>query len=292
MIQHVFTSPKGVRVDMLRLDVLNSLAPGNKWFKLIPNFLAAESAGATRLLSFGGAFSNHLHALAAMGKAKGLETIACVRADKESEITPTLYDAQQWGMTLHYLSRSDYRRRHDAAFVAELLDHYPKSYLVPEGGGNALGAIGCRDIVDLIPGAASEYTAVVLACGTGTTLAGVASKVAAGVEVIGVPVLKAEKFMASDISNLLSELGGDPGNWRLDNRFHGGAYARLPSYMAEYMQMFEGQYGVLLDPVYTVKASYAVHHMVEYDEFPAMSRILMIHTGGLQGRRGFGLALS
>lgn len=289
MIQYLYTAPSGVAVDILRLDTVDSLAPGNKWFKLLPNILAAEKAGAQCVISFGGAYSNHLHALAAVGKARGVATVACVRADADSVLSPTLQDAQDWGMALHYLSRSDYRRRHDAAFLAELKAEYPGAYFIPEGGSNALGAAGCGNIVDLIPGAGRAYAAVVLACGTGTTLAGVASTIADGVSVIGIPVLKAEKFMAADISTLLTALGGDRGNWRLDHRFHGGAYARLPPSMAEYMQAFEHQYGVLLDPVYTAKASYAVQSMVDNHEFAQGSRVLLIHTGGLQGRRGFGL---
>ncbi|MEX1666285.1 1-aminocyclopropane-1-carboxylate deaminase/D-cysteine desulfhydrase [Zhongshania arctica] len=291
MIQYLYTSTCGVAVDVLRLDALDSLAPGNKWFKLLPNIVAAENACAFSVLSFGGAYSNHLHALAAVGRAKGIATIGCVRADANSQLTPTLQDAKDWGMSLHYLSRSDYRRRGDTVFIAELAAQYPNTYLIPEGGGNVLGAQGCGNIVDLIPAAGQAYAAVVLACGTGTTLAGVASKSADGVKVIGIPVLKAEKFMATDIAILLSDLGGDRGNWRLDHRFHGGAYARLPQHMAEYMTAFERRQNVLLDPVYTAKAAYAVQYMVDNKEFDPGNRVLLIHTGGLQGRRGFGLDL-
>jgi 1-aminocyclopropane-1-carboxylate deaminase len=119
----------------------------------------------------------------------------------------------------------------------------------------------------------------------------VASKIADGVKVIGIPVLKAEKFMASDIAILLSDLGGDRGNWQLDHRFHGGTYARLPQYMAEYMTVFERRQNVLLDPVYTAKAAYAVQYMVDNNEFDLGGRVLLVHTGGLQGRRGYGLDL-
>lgn len=288
MIQFLYTSTSGVSVDILRLDALDSLAPGNKWFKLLPNIIAAEKTRAHSVLSFGGAYSNHLHALAAVGRAKGIATIGCVRADSNSQLTPTLQDAKDWGMSLHYLSRSDYRRRGDTVFIAELRAQYPNAYFIPEGGGNVLGAKGCGKIVDLIPAAGQSYSGVVLACGTGTTLVGVASKIAGGVKVIGIPVLKAEKFMASDIATLISGLGGDRGNWQLDHRFHGGAYARLPQHMAEYMTAFERRQDVLLDPVYTAKAAYAVQYMVDNNEFDPGSRVLLIHTGGLQGRRGFG----
>jgi 1-aminocyclopropane-1-carboxylate deaminase len=289
MIQNLYTSANGVEVDILRLDTIDSLAPGNKWFKLVPNLVAARHANATRLISFGGAYSNHLHALAALGHVKGFETIGCVRADRGDPLTPTLLDAKSWGMTLHYLSRSDYRRRNEREFITEILAQYPNSYLIPEGGANKIGAGGCGKIVDLIPNRGSDYTALVLACGTGTTLAGIASMIADGVRVIGVPVLKAEKFMARDISAMLAVLGADRDNWQLDHRFYGGAYARLPQAVVEHMQTFECHNGILLDPVYTAKASYAVQSMINNQEFPTGSRILLVHTGGLQGRRGFNL---
>ncbi|WP_295871257.1 1-aminocyclopropane-1-carboxylate deaminase/D-cysteine desulfhydrase [uncultured Zhongshania sp.] len=289
LIEYLFTSSSGVGVDILRLDSLEGPASGNKWFKLVLNIEAAEHAAADCILSFGGAYSNHLHALAAVGFSKGFATIGCVRADPSSGLTPTLQDAKRWGMSLHYLSRSEYRRRHDQDFISELQAQYPSAYIVPEGGGNTLGAKGCAGIVDLIPNAGRDYAAIVLACGTGTTLVGIASKVAEGVSVIGVPVLKAEKFMASDITAMFQSLKGDRGNWRLDHRFHGGAYARLPEQMAQYMREFELEYGVYLDPIYTAKAAYALQCMVENNEFAAGSRVLLVHTGGLQGRRGFGL---
>ncbi|AMO68043.1 1-aminocyclopropane-1-carboxylate deaminase [gamma proteobacterium BDW918] len=278
---------KGVTVDILRLDKMHALAPGNKWFKLALNLSAAKAAGAETLLSFGGAFSNHLHALAAIAQDQGLAAVACVRADAGRDLSPTLQDAVAWGMHLHFLSRSDYRRRHDVGFVAELASQYKHPYLIPEGGANVLGAQGCRDIVELIPGNGRDYNAVVLACGTGTTLAGVSAQIADGVQLIGIPVLKAQAYMAADIQRLQLALDHHRANWSLDHRFHGGAYARLSAPLLEFMLGFEARYGIRLDPVYTAKMAYAVDCMINNGEFAEGARVLLIHSGGLQGRRGY-----
>ena len=286
MIEAVFTR-NGVSVDILRLDTLNTLAPGNKWFKLHLNLAAARDAGAQTLLSFGGAYSNHLHALAAIAQVEGLAAVACVRAAPDKELSPTLQDAVAWGMHLHFLSRSDYRRRHDPEFVAAVMAQYSRPYLIPEGGSNLLGAEGCRGIAALIPDNGRAYSAVVLACGTGTTLAGVSAQLADGVKAIGIPVLKAEAYMAADIQRMQLDLGHCRQNWTLDHRFHGGAYARLSEPLRKFILDFELAYDIALDPVYTAKMMYGLRHMIDCDEFPAGSRVLAIHTGGMQGRRGF-----
>lgn len=277
----------GVEVDVLRLDKCSDLASGNKWFKLRCNIDAAEAAGAKTLVSFGGAYSNHIHALAAAAKYLGWAVEVFLRFDADAAWTPTMQDAAQWGMRFHYLSRSDYRRRHDAEYVAELLGAIDRPYLIPEGGANDLGARGAAGIVDYIPQRGADYQAVLVACGTGCTLAGISSAVADGVAVIGVPVLKAEKFMAADISLLLAKLGGDRGNWYLDHRFHGGGYARLSTELELFIRNFEAENTLLLDPVYTAKLFYATQEMVASGDISAGSRILLVHSGGLQGRRGF-----
>jgi 1-aminocyclopropane-1-carboxylate deaminase len=286
MINHLFQR-NGVSVDMLRLDALHSWAPGNKWFKLQLNMVAAKQAGARTLLSFGGAYSNHLHALAAVTSCQDISAVGLVRADINAVLTPTLQDTVGWGMKLHCLSRSDYRRRHDPIFVCDLMAQYPYSFLIPEGGANLLGAQGCRDIVDLIPECGRNYDTIVLACGTGTTLAGMSVKVAEGVKLLGVAVMKAEAFLARDIELMLTGLGGDRGNWSLEHRFHGGGYARMSTEIMSCLLAFEAEHNILLDPVYTAKMLFAVNEMLGNNEFVAGSRLLLVHTGGVQGRRGF-----
>ncbi len=278
--------PLSKGVDVLRLDRCHGLAPGNKWFKLRRNIATATAQGASQLLSFGGAHSNHLHALAALGLELGWPTAAFIRADA-AQSTPCMDDLQRWGMQLHRLSRSEYRRRHDPVFVESLLQDFENPYLIPEGGGNLDGAQGCAEIAELLPRRGADYALIMIACGTGTTLAGLAAGVADGVQLLGVPVLKAEAFMAGDIRRLILQLGADRGNWRLDHRFVDRGFGRLSEGLVDFIRGFESRHGLPLDPVYTAKLFYAVETMAAAGELADYSRILVVHSGGLQGRRGY-----
>ena len=274
----------GVDIDVLRLDLGNELAPGNKAFKLAPNIEAARRLGAETLVSFGGAWSNHLHALAAVANKQGYSSVAYVRGELAD--TAMLNDVQRWGMTLRFLSRSDYRRRFEPDFQAALVADIRRPYLIPEGGANALGASGCADILGLVP-AGREYDQVYVACGTGTTLAGLIGAYTGRGELVGVPVLRGESFLASDIDRALAELGGRSCRWRLDHRFHCGGYAKVPSDLLHFIREFEERFAILLDPIYTGKLFRAIWTMLIQGELAEGRRILVIHTGGLQGRRGF-----
>ncbi len=279
--------PKGPQLDLLRLDRLHALAPGNKWFKLQPNLAKARQMNAGVLVSFGGAFSNHLHALAALGHSEGFKTAAWLRATEGTADTPTMRDLRDWGMTLRFLSRGDYRRRRDPAFVKSLLEGLDRPYLIPEGGANVSGARGCAGIVEHIPDRGADYDLIMLACGTGSTLAGVASAVADGVKVLGVPALKAEHFLEKDIAAMLAKLGGDRGNWSLDHRYYGKGFGQMSSALAFFMRSFEAEHGVELDPVYTGKLFQAAADMHQRGELDDYERVLVVHSGGLQGRRGY-----
>lgn len=274
-------------VDVLRLDRQHALAPGNKWFKLKTNLSEARRLDAHCLVSFGGAHSNHLHALAAVAREAAFPCYLFVRADAGQQ-TPCLLDAARWGATIIPLSRSDYRRRHDPEFVASLVHELPKPYVIPEGAANALGVQGCADIAELLPDRAAAYDLVMLACGTGSTLAGLACAVADGVAVRGVPVVKkAEQFMPTDIQRLLTKIGHFRNNWSLDYRFIGKGFGQLTPGLIEFIKTFEQRSGIPLDPVYTAKLFYAVETLTLSGELNAYSRILAVHTGGLQGRRGY-----
>ena len=274
-------------VDVLRLDRLHAEAPGNKWFKLKANLAEARRVGAQCLVSFGGAHSNHLHALAAVAREAALPCYLFVRADAGQQ-TPCLADAARWGATIIPLSRSDYRRRHEPAFVASLLQGLTQPYLIPEGGANALGAQGCADIAGLLPDRGAAYDLVMVACGTGSTLAGLAKGVADGVAILGVPVVKkAEQFMPADIQRLLADICGDRCNWSLDCRFIGKGFGQLTPPLIEFIRQFEQRTAIPLDPVYTAKLFYAAETLRSAGEFKAFSRVLVVHTGGLQGRRGY-----
>lgn len=285
----------GVELYIKRDDLLDSVCSGNKLYKLHRHLQLANAQGATRLLSFGGAYSNHLHALAALGRRLGLSTIGIVRGERPAQLSPTLLDAERWGMQLGFVSRSDYRRKHTRAFGERLRAQWGEFYRVPEGAGDVIGARGCRAMAGAIaaqlPGGAEH---VCVPCGTGATLAGLASALPAGVTAHGFAVLKGgnregEADLQDSVAALIAQLGGTAAQWRLHRGFHAGGYARFPDRLRAFMAAFEARTGILLDPVYTVKMIRGLAWLAERGAFNRGERIVAIHTGGLQGRRGFGL---
>lgn len=285
------TNLAGRTVDVLRLDRLNALAPGNKWFKLRENLHAAHARGAKTLASFGGPWSNHLHALAACAQEAGFASVGWVRGEPDRSMTAMLADAKAWGMQIRFLSRGDYRRRHDPQFVQALAADLETPYLLPEGGANRLAALGCGGILHSLPDGGCRYDVILLACGTGTTLAGLAGAYRGKARLIGIPVLRAETFMAADIAQLLAAQGTgqgrDAAHWQLDFRHHWGSYGKVPGALAEFIRTFEADSGIPLDPIYTAKLFYAARTLIETGEVAAHEKVLLVHSGGLQGRRGF-----
>jgi 1-aminocyclopropane-1-carboxylate deaminase len=279
----------GVEVYLLRLDQIHPMVSGNKWFKLRYNLLEAKARGCARVLSFGGAFSNHLHALAWAGRSIGIETVGVVRGEPSYAQNPTLKDAADWGMKLHFVSREVYRRRNDPFYHKELLAHFPEAFIVPEGGSNALAVKGFSDLFTLpcwqrMP--APDW--VITACGSGGTLAGIVAAKPSGVRALGVAVLKGADFLNRDVSGLLQQAGvQDPGGWQIDLQGHEGGYARRSDALIAFMRDFADQTGVELDPVYTGKMMFRLHKLVEQGTFAPGDKIVAVHTGGLQGCRGF-----
>jgi 1-aminocyclopropane-1-carboxylate deaminase len=283
------TRQHNVVLKVLRLDLLHPVVSGNKWYKLRLNLAAADAHGYSRLLSFGGAFSNHLLALSAAAKAANMESIGIVRGELPTPLNPILTLAQAQGMQLHAISRSDYRNRRDPGFLSDLQRVHGPSYLIPEGGGNVLGARGCMEIVDSLQwdGASAADRYLILACGTGTTMAGLLAGIATrsqclDMHVIGVPVLKGGEFLQRDIRNLLIEGGWrDPGNWHLETAFHGGGYARQTPALQEFIRDFSQETRLPLEPVYTGKLFLALGSLLRSGVIPPGSEIIAIHTGGL-----------
>lgn len=283
-----------VSLDILRLDQLDPEISGNKWYKLKHNLLLAQKQGKSTVLSFGGAWSNHIHALAAAGHRFGLATTGVIRGEPVGPLSATLEDAGRWGMRLHYLSSSDYRRKNEPLFREKLLFQLGLSecevHIVPEGGSNQLGVLGCREIISAGGIIAGQYDEIWLACGTGATLAGIslaASSLLPDTKVIGVAVLKGADFLRNDIRE---HIGQSRDNWSLLTDYHHGGYARASNELLSFINAFENETAITLDPVYTGKVMFAIKHsFVERlkPEKPCRDkRILMVHTGGLQGRRG------
>lgn len=265
-----------VRLDMLRLDRIHPQLSGNKWYKLKYNLLAALEANKNNILSFGGAYSNHLHALAYAGKQFNFKTIGIIRGDEQR--TTTLEDCLHWGMQLHFMPRSLYRNRNENEFMFDIQARYPDAYIIPEGGNNKAGIRGCEEIVSNF--SKTEYTHIACAVGTGATLQGLLRSVSNEVEVLGFSALSKCDQERQQLFQLFPTK-----RWQLlpDNFF--GGFARSNATLLQFQHAFNFQHNIELDMVYTAKMMFHLHQLIEQGYFPKQSNILAIHTGGLQGNR-------
>lgn len=280
----------GVSLRMLRLDLIHPLISGNKWYKLRRNLDVATKQGQSTLLSFGGAWSNHLYALAAAGKAFGFKTIGVVRGELAQPLNPVLAFARQQGMTLHPVSRSDYRHKDTAEFQSHLHHQYGDFLSIPEGGGNVPGVLGCTAIVDHLAWTAPPHQRHLwLACGTGATMAGTLGGLAENptneCHVSGVCVLKGGLFLVRQIADLISRSGlRDPGNWQIHVDDHCGGYAKTTPELLDFIMSFHSRTGIPLEHVYTGKLMFALYKGLAAGAISRGSEIIAIHTGGIHRR--------
>ncbi len=275
-------------VSLLRLDQTGGPAPGNKSFKLHHYLAEAKRLAIPRVVSFGGAWSNHLHALAALGHSQGVAAVGIVRKEATEQDSAMLVDARRWGMQIVPVSRQEYRRRNDADYQQQLLERFAPCLCIPEGGATAMGARGCGAIADIIRSRAPRHRQVVLPVGTGTTLAGLAAGLDDSYEVIGISALRGASDLEHRVRDLLCELSPNShARWRILHQFHCGGFARVDPALREFMLAFEGIHAVQLEPVYTAKMLFAVHQLCARGEWYSAVPTLAIHTGGLQGRRGY-----
>lgn len=279
----------GVRLLLKRDDLIHPFVPGNKWRKLAPNLRAALDEGRTTLLTFGGAYSNHLRATAAGGRMLGLATVGVVRGHELAArpLNPSLARCAADGMRLYFVSRSDYRRRHDPDFTERLLhgtdadaaEHRAvrDALHIPEGGSNSLAVHGCTALGEELRGR-TDVAAV--ACGTGGTLAGLAAGLADGQSALGVPVLRGD-FLADSVRELQSSaFGGPRGRWRLDERFHFGGYARTDAELDEFAADFARRHALPpLEPLYVAKLLFALTTLAGEGAFARGSTVTAVVTG-------------
>ncbi|MBR9885556.1 MAG: pyridoxal-phosphate dependent enzyme [Oceanospirillales bacterium] len=287
-IKSRFYEANDIQVAMLRLDLLHPQISGNKWFKLLRLIQRLEAGERPRVLSFGGVWSNHLHALAYVGKRYGIETLALVRGHASQAPTAMLEDARRWGMSLVYIDRDRYRDRNQPEFRQTLGNAYPGWEVLPEGGSSADAVRGCRTLWQLLEGTGwSKPDFFACAMGTGGTVAGVIAGKPEQTQVIGVPVLNLGGEAEAMVGELLRQAEVvDPKGWLLDPDGAWGGYARLPDELSATLRSFEFLSGVPLDPVYTVKLVAAVNRRIARGHIVSGSRVLLMHSGGLQGRRG------
>jgi len=268
----------GLRLLLKRDDLIHPELTGNKYRKLIPNLTAAADSGHRTLLTFGGAWSNHLRATATAGRLFGFRTIGVVRGDELAHrpLNPLLAEASADGMELRFVDRTTYRRKTDPDFLAALSDRHGPAYVLPEGGSNALAARGCAELGREI-GAAADVVAV--ACGTGGTLAGLAAGLPDSAQAIGFAVLRGG-FLTDEVTRLQhAAFGGPRGHWQVEDRFHHGGYARRTPALDAFAADFAARHGLAPDPTYVAKLLYGLYALADERAFPPGTRIAAVVTG-------------
>ncbi|TDD39926.1 pyridoxal-phosphate dependent enzyme [Actinomadura sp. KC06] len=264
---------RGLRLFLKRDDLIHPELPGNKWRKLKHNLGPAREAGT--VLTFGGAYSNHVRATAAAGKIFGFATIGVIRGEEHRPLNDSLAFAERMGMRLTYLDRASYRRKHEPDVLAALRRDWGDFYLLPEGGSNAPAVRGCEELGEEVPG----YDVVCCPCGTGGTLAGLAAGLGPGQRALGFSVLKGG-FMDGEVERLQRETyGGRRGAWRVEHGFHFGGYAKRTPELDAFIDDFAERHGIVLDRIYTAKMMSGVLALAERGEFREGTRILAVITG-------------
>lgn len=280
VIQHVLNL-NGVQLDVLREDLNHPLIQGNKFRKLKYNLLAARDQHCDTLLTFGGAFSNHIHATAAAGKEFGLKTMGFIRGEELEfkELNPTLQQAKELGMDLKFLSRNAYRNKENADFLKALKKDFPTAYFLPEGGTNELAVKGCEEIVDE---RTKEYDVICVPMGTAGTISGIIRAAEIHQKILGFSALKNADFLQNTIRQYTSKT-----NYEIINAYHFGGYAGFSPELITFVNDFHAEYQIPTEPVYTGKMFFGLMDMIQKGVFSPGLRILAVHTGGLQGLAGF-----
>jgi len=277
-VQHYFESG-GVALYIKRADLIHPLISGNKWWKLKYNLQKAVALGKP-VLTFGGAYSNHLVATAVACKASNLKSIGIVRGEAAIPANPSLAIALQHDMTLKYVSRDLFKKKNSKSFINNLEKEFGEFFLIPEGGTNQLAVKGVSEMLTLKE---KEFGYICCSVGTGGTLTGLINAANAGTKVVGFSSLKGS-FSEKDVRELLDRFDLTPNcEWEIINDYHFGGYARYNNKLIEFINNFS----IPLDPIYTGKMFYGIYDLMEKGYFKKGSRVLAIHTGGLQGVAGF-----
>ena len=268
-----------------REDLLHKYISGNKFRKLKYNLLQAKADNYTTLLTFGGAFSNHILAVAAAGKEQNFKTIGIIRGEElisKIDKNPTLQKAQEFGMQLEFVSRETYRNKNEDEFLEKLKVKYGNFYLLPEGGTNALAIKGCEEILTKED---EDFDYICCAVGTGGTISGIINCSKSSQQVLGFPALKGD-FIKEDICKFTKKK-----NWELITEYHFGGYGKVTENLIHFINDFKKENDIFLDPIYTGKMVFGVIDLIHKNYFPKGSRVLLIHTGGLQGIKGMNILL-
>ena len=268
-----------IHLDLKRLDLIHPHISGNKFYKLKYNLQHAKQLGLDTLITFGGAFSNHIAATAYAAHYFGFDSIGIIRGEElaDQRLNHTLSTASQFGMQLEFINRQDYRNKEQPDFLAELQSRFPNAYIIPEGGTNSLAIQGCKEI--LSEQDRQNYDVICCAVGTGGTITGLIESSHFNQNILGFSALKGD-FLTHDVAHLTAKK-----NWKIIDDYCCGGYAKTSAQLIEFIQLFEKQYQISLEPIYTGKMLFGIFDLIEKAYFPPHTRILAIHSGGLQGRQ-------
>jgi len=274
-----------VELFIKREDLIHSEISGNKFRKLKYNIIEAKSKGMNTLLSFGGAYSNHIIALAKTGKELGLNTIGIIRGEeleRQIDANPTLRFARSCNMEFKFIPRDDYRNKNNVEFIEALENEFGPFYLLPEGGTNELAVKGCEEILTKKD---KEFDFICCPVGTGGTISGIINSSHDAQKIYGFPALKGG-FLDNEIRKFTRKE-----NWKLIKDYHFDGYAKINEELVTFINRFKSDHCIALDPVYTAKMMFGIMDLIDKGYFPFGSRILAIHTGGLQGIAGMNKVL-
>ncbi len=281
-IQHINLDHLSISLSIKREDLLHEFVSGNKFRKLKYNIAFAKTGGFNQILTFGGAFSNHISATAAAGQLNNIKTIGVIRGEElDSNSNATLRFAKQCGMELIFVNRDAYRLKEASTFVKTHITD--KTFVVPEGGTNALAIKGCQEILD---SETSSYDYICTSVGTGGTISGIINASLPHQKIVGFSALKGD-FLIEDISKFATNT-----NWELQTDYHFGGYGKIKPELISFINQFKENNNISLDPIYTGKMMFGIFDLLSKGYFKEDSKILAIHTGGLQGIKGMNAFLT
>tara|TARA_R110002153_G_scaffold270890_1_gene437650 strand:+ start:10997 stop:11947 length:951 start_codon:yes stop_codon:yes gene_type:complete len=286
IIQPDWAAKHGITLTVKRDDLLHPVISGNKWRKLKYALLAAIEANTKHIISFGGGFSNHLHALGFCCQQLNIQFTAIIRGDYSQNPSPMLQDLLNWNANIQYVDRKTYQQRAEPDYLKMLQQQYPSALLIPEGGSQLEALQGVAEIVEEL---SHSYDYVLAPVASGGTLAGLITGISKYLEpidckILGIAVLKGEGYLEQLVTDLLVKHDHSK-NWQINHDYHFGGYAKSNDNLAEFCRDFFQQTGIKIEPVYSGKLFFALRELINKGYFPQKSRILALHTGGLQGAR-------
>lgn len=277
-------SEKKVQLFIKRDEFIHPVLQGNKWRKLKYNLLEANIQKQKTLLSFGGAYSNHLHALAFAGQHFGFNTIGIIRGEEPAKPNPCLQDMENWGMQLEYIKRIDYKQKTTDEFIHNLRKKFGDFYLIPEGGNNPQGIKGCAELLDELE---QNYDVICSEVGSGTMFSSlITHNKELSTRFLGFVIMK-NKQIESDIREQTSIQNNIATAWSLIHNYHFGGFAKANAELHQFISDFKMRFNIQLEPVYSGKMLYGIFDLIKKDHFKPGTKILAIHGGGLQGLRGY-----